>query len=45
MTAIWKREFRSFFQTITGWIYIAVVMAVFSLYYFANNLHDGAPQI
>ncbi len=45
MIAIWKREFRSYFQTITGWIYIAVVMAVFSLYYFANNLNYGAPQI
>lgn len=45
MIAIWKREFKSYFQTITGWIYIAVVMAVFSLYYFANNLNYGAPQI
>ncbi len=45
MIAILKREFRAYFQTITGWLYIAVVMAVFSLYYVANNLSYGAPQI
>lgn len=45
MMAIVKREFRAYFQTITGWLYIAVVMAVFSLYYVANNLSYGAPQV
>lgn len=45
MTAILKREFRAYFQTITGWLYIAVVLAVFSLYYVANNLSYGAPQV
>ena len=45
MMAILKREFRAYFQTITGWLYIAVVMAVFSLYYVANNLNYGAPQV
>ncbi|MCR5468604.1 MAG: Gldg family protein [Lachnospiraceae bacterium] len=45
MLAILKREVRSSFQTITGWIYIAVMMAAFSLYYFANNLSYGAPEI
>ena len=45
MTARWKREFRSYFKTISGWIYIAVLMAVISLYFFANNLNYGAPQI
>ena len=45
MTAILKREFRAYFQNITGWLYVAVVMAVFSLYYVANNLNYGAPQV
>ena len=45
MTAILKREFRAYFQNITGWLYVAVVMAVFSLYYVANNLDYGAPQV
>ncbi|MCR5273131.1 MAG: ABC transporter permease, partial [Lachnospiraceae bacterium] len=45
MTAILKREFKSSFQTIIGWIYVAVVIAAFSLYYFANNMSYGAPQI
>ena len=45
MIAIFKREFKSYFQNITGWIYLAVVMAVFSLYYFADNLNYGLPQI
>ena len=45
MTAILKRELRAYFQTITGWLYIAVVLAVFSLYYVANNLNYGAPQV
>ena len=45
MTAILKREFRAYFQNITGWLYVAVVMSVFSLYYVANNLNYGAPQV
>lgn len=45
MIAIIKREISSAFHNIIGWIYVAVVMAAFSLYYFANNLSYGSTKI
>lgn len=45
MFAIFKREFKSYFQTVIGWIYLAAIIGIFGLYYFANNLSYGAPQI
>jgi len=45
MGAILKRELKSSLLNITGWIYIAVMMAAFSLYYYANNLMYGSPMI
>lgn len=45
MFAILKREFRSYFQNITGWLFIAAVTALYGLYFFANNLRGGYPYI
>lgn len=45
MFAIFKREFRSYFQNVTGWLFIAAVTGLYGLYFFANNLRGGYPYI
>ena len=45
MFAILKREIRAYFQTVTGWLFIAAVLALYGLYFFANNLRAGYPYI
>ena len=41
MTAIFKREFRSFFSGMMGWLLTAFLIAASALYFFANNLSFG----
>ena len=43
MTAVYKRELRSFFTTLTGYIFIAAVVAFTGIYFMVNNLHYGIP--
>ena len=38
MIAILKREWKSYFQNITGWLFIAAVLALYGLYFLSNNL-------
>lgn len=45
MIAILKREWKSYFQNITGWLFIAAVLALYGLYFFAYNLRSGYPYI
>lgn len=45
MTAILKREFKAYFQNITGWLYIAATLALYGLYFFAYNLNYGYAKI
>ncbi len=45
MIAIFKREFRAFFQTVTGWLFLAVNLCLFGLYFFVYNLSYGYPYI
>lgn len=45
MKAILKREFRSYFQNITGWLYLAATLALYGLYFFAYNLNYGYAKI
>jgi ABC-2 type transport system permease protein len=45
MKAIVKREFRAYFQTVTGWLYIAAGMALYGLYFYAINMSYGEPKI
>ena len=33
MIAILKREWKSYFQNITGWLFIAAVLALYGLYF------------
>lgn len=33
MFAVLKREFRSYFQNVIGWLFVAALMALFGLYF------------
>ena len=45
MLAIFKREFKSLFWNITGWLLIGITLALFGLYFFVYNLSYGYPYI
>lgn len=45
MLAIFKREFKSYFQTVVGWLFLAVLLALYGLYYYVYNLRSGSPYI
>lgn len=45
MLAIFKREFKSLFWNITGWLFIGISLALFGLYFFVYNLSYGYPYI
>lgn len=43
MSAIYKREFRSYFTSMTGYIFIAVLVAFAGIYFMAVNMYGGYP--
>ena len=43
MLAIYKRELRSYFTSMTGYLFIAVVVFFIGIYFMANNLYYGDP--
>lgn len=45
MTAIFKRELRSYFCSFTGWLFIAVNLFVMGLYFLVYNMLMGYPVI
>lgn len=45
MTAVFDREFRSYFQNITGWLFLAAYAVVYDIYYFYYNLYTGYAYI
>ncbi len=45
MFAIFKRDFKSLFQNVVGWLFIGITLALFGLYFFAYNLSYGYPSI
>ena len=45
MLAVFKREFKSLFWNITGWLFIGITLALFGLYFFVYNLSYGYPYI
>ncbi|MCM1267854.1 MAG: Gldg family protein [Bacteroidales bacterium] len=45
MTAIYKRELRSYFCSFTGWLFIAVNLFVMGLYFLVYNMLMGYPVI
>lgn len=40
-----KREFRSYFQNVIGWLFVAALMALFGLYFYVYNLRQGYPYL
>lgn len=45
MTAIYKRELKSFFYSFTGWLYMAVMMFMMGLYFTLCNMLAGYATI
>lgn len=45
MIAVFKREFLSFFRGFTGWLFLAVNLAVYGLYFTIYDLMNGIPNI
>jgi len=43
MTAVYKREVRSYFNSMIGYVYVAAVMAVIGIYFMLLNLNMGYP--
>lgn len=43
MKAIYKRELGSYFQSMTGYLFIAVLTAIAGIYFMAYNLNAGYP--
>lgn len=45
MWAIYKREIKSFFQSVIGWLFLAATLGLFGLYFYVYNLAYGSPYI
>lgn len=45
MLAILKREIKSYFQNVIGWLFVGAIVAVYGIYFFAYNLQNGYPYI
>ena len=43
MKAIYKREASSYFNSMTGWVFVAVLTFFIGIYFFVNNLFSGYP--
>ena len=37
MFAIFKREFKAYFQSVIGWLFVAALLAVYGLYFYVYN--------
>ena len=44
MQAIYKRELKSYFTSMTGYVFIAFFVAIIGLFFYANNLISGNPN-
>lgn len=45
MLAIFKKEFRSNFNNVIGFLFLGVLVAVFGIYFMFYNLYNGLPYI
>lgn len=45
MIAVLKREWKSYFRNITGWLFLASLLALYGLYFYVYNLRSGTPYI
>lgn len=44
MTAIYKRELGSYFHSLTGWLFIALLLAIVGMYFVVGNVLGGEPR-
>ncbi len=44
MFALWKREWRSYFQTLIGYLFIALILAFVGVFVWLNNFSGGYPN-
>ena len=45
MIAIYKRELKAFFQSMTGWLFVAATMFITGMYFMAINLLSGYTSV
>ena len=45
MTAIYKKELKSYLTSMIGYLFMAFTLALFGLYFTAINLQQGYPEI
>lgn len=45
MIAIYKRELKAFFQSMTGWLFVAATMFITGMYFMAINLLSGYSSV
>lgn len=45
MKAIFKREWKSLFQNVIGWLFLAITLGLFGLYFYVYNLRYGYPYL
>ena len=45
MTAIYKKELKSYLTSMVGYLFMAFTLALFGLYFTAINLQQGSPEI
>lgn len=45
MIAILKREFKSYFSNVIGWLFVAAILFFFGIYFYAYNLRNGYAYI
>ena len=43
MKAVYKREVQSYFTSMTGYIFVAFMVAIISIYFVILNLNNGLP--
>lgn len=45
MLAIWKKEFKGYFQSVIGWLFLAATLSIYGLYFYVYNLVYGYAYI
>ena len=45
MIAVFKREFKNFFQNVIGWVFVAAIVFIAALYFKAYNIDYGLSDI